>query len=184
MSHGEQQRQRIVVGVDGSGASTAALRWAAGEAERHAARLEAVIAWRPAAAISPPGGHAPASARTLQERRADAEAVLDVALTEVASSGIEIERRVMRGSPHRVLLDAGDGATMLVIGGRSGKLSGKLPWSTGQQLISDARCPVVVVPPPRAQHVVGLNAGPRRERSVQDSGAGAAGVARSGLLPG
>jgi nucleotide-binding universal stress UspA family protein len=184
MSASDRQRRRIVVGVDGSSASTAALRWAAAEAARHAARLEAVIAWRPAASMSPPGGHPQASARTLQERRADAEAVLDIALREVSSSGVEIERRVMRGSPHRVLLEAGDGATMLVIGGHAGKLSGKLPWSTGQHLVRDVRCPLVIVPRSRTGGAGAHEAGaPRRERATENTGGGAAGVAGAGLPP-
>ena len=52
----------------------------------------------------------------------------------------------MHGSPHRVLAEAADGASMLVIGGRAGKLAGKLPWSAGRQVVHDASCPVVVPP--------------------------------------
>ncbi|MEA2215600.1 MAG: hypothetical protein QOK19_1161 [Solirubrobacteraceae bacterium] len=175
------QRQRIVVGVDGSSPSVAALHWAAGEARRHGARLEAVIAWRPsAAAIGGPGGRPPASARTLQEHRADAEAVLDLALREISRSAIEIERRAMRGSPHRVLLEAAEGADMLVIGGRSGKLAGKMPWSTGQQVVSDASCPVVVVPAAAARLAEHHDA----EELGESSGRAGAGVAGGGVLPG
>ncbi len=142
-----QNRQRIVVGVDGSPASESALRWAVAEAERRAACLEAVIAWRPSAALGPPAGHPPASERSVHERREDAEHVLDDALRQVEHSGVEVTRRVMHGSAHRVLLQAADGAEMIVLGGRrSGKLSGKLPWSTGQQVVGEAPCPVVVVP--------------------------------------
>jgi nucleotide-binding universal stress UspA family protein len=178
----QPQRQRIVVGVDGSSASTGALHWAAGEARRHGARLEVVIAWRPSAAVAaPPGGHPPASSRTLQEHRADAEAVLDIALGEISTSGIEIDRRAMRGSPHRVLLEASDGADMLVIGGRSGKLAGKLPWSTGQQVLSDASCPVVVVPAAAARLAEQHDTEPAGEsRSAHAS----AGVVGGGVLPG
>jgi nucleotide-binding universal stress UspA family protein len=139
--------ERIVVGVDGTPAAAAALRWAASEAERHEARLQAVIAWRPPAGLGPPAGHPPATARSsLEERAEDAEVVLEGAVREVERGGVDVERRVMRGSPHRVLVEAADGASMLVIGGRSGKLAGKLPWSTGRQVVHDAHCPVVVVP--------------------------------------
>ena len=116
------------------------------EAKRSKARLEAVIAWRPAAAIGPPAGQPSASARSLEERHEDAAVVLESALCELPRDGVDVERRVMRGSPHRVLVEAANGASMLVIGGRSGKLAGKLPWSTGRQVVHDAHCPVVVVP--------------------------------------
>jgi nucleotide-binding universal stress UspA family protein len=150
VSAGRTDAERIVVGVDGSAASTAALRWAAREAARHAARLEAVIAWRPAgAALGSPAAAPPASSRTIEEREEDAEAVLEGvlgAVGELAGDGLEVERRVMKGTPHRVLAEAAAGASMLVIGGRSGRLAGKKPWSTGQHLVHDAHCPVVVVP--------------------------------------
>jgi len=137
----------IVVGVDGSAAANAALRWAAEEAARRQGRLDAVIAWRPTATFGPPAGHPPASSRTLAEREEDAELMLEEALAQLAANGLQVERRVMRGSPHRVLMEAAEGASLLVIGGHSGKLAGKMPWSTGRQLVSEARCPVVVVPP-------------------------------------
>ncbi len=150
MADGLTDHGRIVVGVDGSAASNAALRWAADEAVRRHGRLEAVIAWRPSVALGPPAGHPPASACSIAERAEDAEALLDTALAQVgggqAAGAVEVERRVMRGSPHRVLMEAADGASMLVIGGGSGKLAGKLPWSTGRQVVNGARCPVVVVP--------------------------------------
>src|SRR4051812_46203796 len=142
-------QERIVVGVDGSPASGAALRWAAEEASRRHGRLEAVIAWRPRTALGPPAGHPSPSARSLAERAEDAEVVLDGALGQLGDEGANgaVERKVMRGSPHRVLLEAAAGASLLVIGGHSGKLAGKLPWSTGQHVVHDAHCPVVVVPP-------------------------------------
>jgi hypothetical protein len=42
---GKQSRERIVVGVDGSKASTDALRWAARQAELMGALLEVVMVW-------------------------------------------------------------------------------------------------------------------------------------------
>jgi nucleotide-binding universal stress UspA family protein len=143
------ERERIVTGVDGSPGANAALRWAVDEAARRASRLDAVIAWRPSPAIAPPARDPPPG-RSPADRHEDAEALLDHALDEIDAVGVEIERRVMRGSPHRVLLEAAEGACMVVVGGRSGQLAGRLPWSTGQHLVHDARCPVVVVPPDAA----------------------------------
>ena len=175
-------RARIVVGVDGSPAALAALRWAAAEARRDALGVEAIIAWRPSAPLGPPAGQPPASSQTLQERGEDAERVLDVALGSVDLGGVEVTRRVERGSPHRVLLSAAAEAEaeLLVIGGHGGRLSGRLPWSTGQQLIGVAACPVVVVPPHARR--------PSDERRAHEQSSGAARPAvplgGSGVLPG
>jgi nucleotide-binding universal stress UspA family protein len=46
MNTSEQANRRIVVGVDGSSTSKAALIWAAREAARTGALVEAVIAYR------------------------------------------------------------------------------------------------------------------------------------------
>ena len=174
------RRARIVVGVDGSPAALAALRWAAAEARRDALGVDAVIAWRPSAPLAPPGGQPPASTQTLQERGEDAERVLDIALAAVDLTGVEVTRRVERGSPHRVLLSAAADAEMLVIGGHAGRLAGRLPWSTGQQLIGVAACPVVVVPPdarPRSEERRSRVHASGSDRPVVPLGGG-------GMLPG
>ena len=170
-------RHRLVVGVDGSQASLAALRWALDEAARRAARLEAVIAWRPSATLGPPAGRPGPSGRTVEERASDAEEILDTTLASLPPRPeVEIERRVMHGTPHRVLLEAAAGADLLVIGGRSTRLAGKLPWSTGQQLVRETRCPVVVVPCEWAQ-------AQERPAEGQAPASAAAGAAPGGLLP-
>jgi nucleotide-binding universal stress UspA family protein len=181
MSAAGMDRERIVVGVDGSEASRAALAWALDEARRRAARLDAVSAWRPTATIAPPAGHPSASTRSIAERRADAEELLDAELRALPADGVEVERRAMRGTPHRVLLEAAREATMVVVGGRSGLLAGKMPWSTGRQVVQDAACPVVVVPPQaRPQE---RRPGAVRSRSAQPPRA-RAGLAGGGQLPG
>jgi nucleotide-binding universal stress UspA family protein len=180
MQQSGSHRQRIVVGVDGSEPSAAALRWASDEALRRAALLEAVIAWRPTAAIAPPAGHPSASTRSVEERHSDAESILNLALREIDAGTVEIERKVMRGTPHRVLQDAARGASMLVIGGRTGPLAGKLPWSTGRQVVHEARCPVVVVPT-GANTADAFRDGRTREAA---SRARAAGIAPGRGLPG
>src|SRR5215211_3277250 len=87
-SQEEQERpQRIVVGVDGSEESRAALRWAVDEAELRGAELEAVMAWQLPALefVGPTAGYAvPATAvmdREVFARRA--EETLEQSLQEV-----------------------------------------------------------------------------------------------------
>jgi hypothetical protein len=61
------EQQRIVVGVDGSESSKAALAWVVGQAELTGASVEAVIAWQypiafasaPCAPIGPTAAHRP-----------------------------------------------------------------------------------------------------------------------------
>jgi nucleotide-binding universal stress UspA family protein len=137
-----------VVGVDGSEGSRVALRWAVEQSTDRAAHVEAVIAWRPAPTLTSSAGRPPASVRTPDEQRSEAAAVLDSVVRSVPDGTHDgIDCHVISGAADRVLLDAAAEADLLVIGGHSGgRLSGKLPWSTGQQVVRDARCPVVVVP--------------------------------------
>lgn len=59
------------------------------------------------------------------------------------------ERLILEGSPSRVLLDASQGAALLVVGagGRGGFL-GLLLGSVASQVVNHGVCPVVVVPKP------------------------------------
>jgi nucleotide-binding universal stress UspA family protein len=144
-----QRPPHIVVGVDGSEASRSALRWALAEAELRRGEVEAVIAWRPALALAAPAARPAASGRSLEEQGKDAKARIEHVLAgEETAADVEVRCRATRGTANRVLLEASSNADLLVIGGRSGQLTGKLPWSTGRQLVGDAHCPVVVVPPP------------------------------------
>ena len=49
------RRQRVVVGVDGSGSSKSALAWAVRQAELTGATVEAVTAWHFPAMLGRPG---------------------------------------------------------------------------------------------------------------------------------
>ena len=106
-----------------------------------------MIAWRPAMALAAPAARPAASGRSLEEQSEDAKARIEHVLdAEEATADVEVHCRATRGTANRVLLEASSAADLLVIGGRSGQLAGKLPWSTGRQLVSEAHCPVVVVP--------------------------------------
>jgi nucleotide-binding universal stress UspA family protein len=135
---------RIVVGVDGSESSTAALRWAVHQAELTGGAVDAVIAWeRPPAwyAWAPPGGGT-----------YDFEGLSDGYLDRTIDSAIgpdhkvEIRRRAVEGHPAAVLLDATRGARLLVVGSRGhGGFTEALLGSVSQHCVQHARCPVVVV---------------------------------------
>lgn len=135
---------RIVVGVDGSDESKAALRWAARQAELTGASLEAVITWHlPSAAYG-----APMPVLTGWDFAPGAQEVVDGAILEVlgAEPAIKITTVVEEGYPALMLLQASVGADLLVVGSRGhGAFTGMLLGSVSEHCVTHASCPVVVV---------------------------------------
>jgi nucleotide-binding universal stress UspA family protein len=140
----------IVVGVDGSRHSLDALRWAAHFAAIFGARLDAVAAWEYPqsfgwAAIAPDW-----------DPSQDMVKVLDDAVRAVFSdqqpAGLRLQ--VREGGAAKVLLEAGEGATVLVVGSRGhGGFAGLLLGSVSANVAEHASCPVFIVhgdqaPPP------------------------------------
>ena len=143
----------IVVGVDGSAGSQEALRFAAAEARLRQAKLRVVAAWTLTYVAAPVGMMVPIDDALLPELRENARAVLDKAVAEAigAATDIEIEKSVCEGSPVKVLVDAAQGADLLVVGTRGhGGFAGLLLGSVSQQIVHHAPCPVVIVPRARA----------------------------------
>ncbi|EHY87917.1 universal stress protein [Saccharomonospora azurea] len=136
----------IVVGADGSEASTAALRFAFDEAVARAAPVTVVRTWRgiflDEAVPRYPMKVDPAEIED-GERAALAE---QVGPLRESHPDIAVETVVVRGRPVRTLLHHGRSARMLVVGsrGRSG-FSGMLLGSTSQALVTHAPCPVAVI---------------------------------------
>ena len=146
----------IVVGVDGSPPSLAALLWAADEAALRDARVVALHAWTfvPAAPIGEPG-LIPVPAADLpgqlDAERAAAEAELASALSEAfpRKPPVEVEERLAEEPAGDALVAAGNDADLVVVGssGRSG-LASALLGSVSRHVAQHARCPVVVVKAP------------------------------------
>jgi len=135
----------IVVGVDGSEPSLAALRWALDEARLREARVVAVYVWLFPSLAARHGEIPPLGFEGL---RRSAEELLDEALEAVADSaeGVEVERVVAEGAPPERLVAVADGAELLVLGSRGlGGFAGLLLGSVSQQCAHHARCPVVIV---------------------------------------
>jgi nucleotide-binding universal stress UspA family protein len=143
----------IVVGVDGSPPSVAALRWAAEEAALRDAALVALHAWSyvPAAPIAEPGmipmpaGDLPGY---LDAEQGAARAELEGAIADAFPAGapVAIDERLVEDSAGDALVSAGAEADLLVVGssGRSG-LTSVLLGSVSRHVVSHAHCPVVVV---------------------------------------
>lgn len=137
---------KIVVGVDGSKSSLAALDWACDEAQRRSAELVAVAAWQypPVLAAEATGFYTVASTDDLPEK---ARQGLEEALASVDRRGVHLTTVVEMGSPARVLLDQAADADLLVVGARGlGGFRGLLLGSVSQQCVTHASCPTVVVP--------------------------------------
>jgi nucleotide-binding universal stress UspA family protein len=146
--------KRIVVGVDGSEGAHLALAWAAEEAERWGATLVAVHAWS-MPVIAAPTGLAPMPVLPeLDELAQAAKLVLDEALGEVraAHPNLDIDPQVVEGPAGEALLEASEGADLVVVGTRGhGTVVGILLGSVSQHLCHHARGPVVLVPHPKAR---------------------------------
>ena len=136
----------IVVGIDGSEASKAALRWAVEEARLRHARVQAVHAWwiypmlrpgtPPAPDQIPDGGDDPTErVRTFITETLGQET--EVEITPIAVQGEQASA---------ALVDAAKEADLLVVGSRGGGgFSGLLLGSVSQQCAHHAPCPIVIV---------------------------------------
>jgi nucleotide-binding universal stress UspA family protein len=137
---------KIVVGVDGSDSSKAALRWAVHQAELTGSQIEAVIAWQYPPMIGG-FGLGPASAMALNFDEIAAK-TLSESIAEVVDPAVpvRIATAVTAGHPAQVLLRAADGADLLVVGsrGHSG-FTGALLGSVSQYCALHAPCPLIIV---------------------------------------
>jgi len=142
-----QTTRRVVVGVDGTARTIAALRWAATEALRRDAELHAVHAWGSALR---PASYAPVTDRSTPDecaRRAAARLAETVSAAFGASPPVPVREVVDDRAPVPALLDHGRGAELLVIATRvSGAPVESGPGSTALSCLRQAPCPVVVLP--------------------------------------
>ena len=145
---------KIVVGIDGLEGSRKALRWAFGEAQLRHVPLCVVHAWRAprrvpglvlhGAADAYPGDSGTVAAtesrlaRDLIERELQAIAA--------GKADVPIERRAAEGDPAKTLLEAAEGAELLVVGSSRNALERALLGDVARTCVSRASCPVVVVP--------------------------------------
>lgn len=139
---------RIVVGVDGSSASIAALRWAAEEAGRSHAVLEAVYVYAPVTEVAYGFGSYPAVPVDPQLAKESAAVALESALHRALGRGADdvLRSTVAEGSPSHALLRCATGAAMLVVGAHRHHGLGLLLGSTAGSCVRHAIGPVVVVP--------------------------------------
>ena len=154
---------RIVVGVDGSPNSIAALQLALGLAARDGATVEAVYAYHPyvaaqypfAGALPPYGPHGEGTedaddptSKPITAADDSKELLLSTLYSVLPKDEVDkIVVHAIEGEPHAVLASEAAYADLLVIGarGHNGPL-GLLHASTAQAITRHATCPVLVVP--------------------------------------
>ena len=136
----DDEARRIVVGVDGFESSKAALRWAIHQAGLTGAVVEAVTAWQI------PAGSGLVPPADMPDYQDDARTVLTEAIAEMGTVDVEILPRVVKGPAGQLLVDAAEGADLLVVGcrGHSG-LAEAMLGSVGQYCVHHAPCPVVIM---------------------------------------
>ncbi len=133
---------KIIVGVDGSLSSNAALEWAAQEAEIRDSALELIHAWN-----YPNLGYGGYVA-VLEDFEKDAGALLDevVTATQTAHPKLKLVSSLLQGPTAQIIMDRAKEADMVVVGSRGrGGFSGLLLGSVGQQLVHHSPAPVVII---------------------------------------
>lgn len=132
--------EHLLVGVDGSPDSMAALRWAVAEAPRRAATVVAVLV----RAVPEPGCLVDALALPADSGDPWPAAVPAVRREVAKIAGVALE--VLDGEPSSVLVARSADAQLLVLGARGGDVPRRLLLgSVAERCSRLARCPTVVV---------------------------------------
>jgi nucleotide-binding universal stress UspA family protein len=142
-----QHGGQIVVGVDGSASSRAALAWAVRQAALTGASVDAVYAWHEPPSYAYGYGYSVLLPVSDAAEKFASEVVND-AIAEVAdlAPGVEIRPVIVQDNAAQALLRAAKGADLLVVGSRGhGGFAEALLGSVGQHCVHHADCPVVVI---------------------------------------
>ena len=144
----EPQKTDLVVGIDGSEPSRAALRWAVRHAQLVQGRVRAVAAWRQPSLTAAPDGTAAIPVTSNEDLEAQAKHWIDDALAELPEDAVDhVVASVEEGDAGSVLLDLGSDAELLVLGNKArGAIVGAIAGSVALHCVHHARRPVVLVP--------------------------------------
>jgi nucleotide-binding universal stress UspA family protein len=131
---------RVVVGIDGSPHSEAALRWSVDLAEARQGELTAVFSWQV------PFMSVPLAFDRDQLEQEYKRYLIEVVSAVVPSPPVPLHNVVAEGDPAEALLVASQNADLLVLGtrGRS-PFAGMVLGSVSQRCAAAALCPVVLV---------------------------------------
>ena len=140
---------RIVVGVDGSPSSRAALRWGARQAALTGGTVDAVIVRHAPTSTGAIGGFGQSPAENADEGVVadQARATLDAIVKEEvkADDMSRVNVRVFDGHPAEALMAAAKDADLLAVGSRGhGGFAEVLLGSVSQYLVHHSNCPVII----------------------------------------
>ena len=145
MASNGESGQVVVVGVDGSDPSVAALSWASRYGAATGATVRAVRVWHyPTSAGLPPG-------KTPEPVENEVEGWVRDELTQAVTkanpdSSAQVESKIIYGHPAEALIDESRGESLLVLGHRGhGGFAEALTGSIVIHCVNHAACPVVVV---------------------------------------
>src|ERR1700722_6222399 len=131
---------RIVVAVDGSESSLSALRWAIRQAVLTGSAVHPVTAAS--------YGYVQVGTAEDYDFKGLTEKVLADAISSnlAPDSDVRVHSHVIEGNASQVLIEASDGAELLVVGSRGhGGFTEALLGSVSQHCVHYAHCPVVVI---------------------------------------
>ena len=137
---------RVVVGVDGSGGSKRALDFAFDHASRSGGPLTVIHGWRNLSRGTGVSAGYPLDSDADEVNMA--ERIITESLAGFAERypDVHVTEEAIPVAPHRVLADASQSASLLVVGSRGlGAFAGLLLGSVSQALLHHAECPVAVV---------------------------------------
>ena len=143
----------VVVGVDGSPASSVAVAWAVEVAATAGAPVEAVRAWQQPVLLPGPDADAgPGAVADEAQRSVDAALGEALAARPRGAPAVPTRTRVLEGAPGPVLVAAARSGQLLVLGrhGRSAwqrRLARPIPGSAVAECLDGSPVPVAVVPP-------------------------------------
>ncbi|OZD81277.1 universal stress protein [Rhodococcus sp. 05-339-2] len=169
----DNRRNLTVVGIDGSVSSRNALGWATADAVGRNTTLLLVCAGvdRDIARAGAANAHS-GTASGARARARSALAAARVVAMSVLGDDADVETVLEPGPPDEVLNEYADTARMLVLGSRrKGSVARAVHGSVSTDVVTHARCPVVVVPhgftrattvpDAAAAVVVGVNGSPK-----------------------
>jgi nucleotide-binding universal stress UspA family protein len=131
----------VVVGVDGSENSKAALSWAAEEARLRRLPLDVIMTWQQPI---DPDLDWPSSAQLKSDTRRALDKIIRSVLGD--QGRLEVRSTTVSGQAGHVLRDRSEHATLLVVGSRGREeVAGLLLGSVSEFLATHARCPVLIV---------------------------------------
>ncbi|AIG64846.1 universal stress protein [Corynebacterium atypicum] len=139
----------VVVGVDGSEVSQKATEFAFAEADARGAELIAVHTWMDMQVQASLAGLS-AAQQQWEEVEREQKDLLEERLSSFVERhpSVDVKKLITRDRPVRALVDAAEGAQLLVVGshGRGG-FRGMLLGSMSRALLQSAPCPMMVVRP-------------------------------------